>query len=30
MIEGHVMVRDCQFGVSPVNYSDLDSDHVSA
>ena len=21
------MVKDCQFGVSPVNYSDSDSDH---
>ena len=23
------LVKDCQFGVSPVNYSDSDSDHGS-
>ena len=25
-ISGHPLVKDCQFGVSPVNYSDSDSD----
>ena len=23
------LVKDCQFGVSPVNYSDSDSDHMA-
>ena len=23
---GAILVRDCQFGISPVNYSDSDSD----
>ena len=25
----HPLVKDCQFGVSPVNYSDSDSDQIT-
>ena len=27
--QSHSLVKDCQFGVSPVNYSDSDSDFIS-